>query len=314
MTVELEHMRVVANGLSMNVVAAGPRDAPAMVLLHGFPEGWMSWRHVMTRLADRFRVVAPDLRGYGGTEKPNHGYDVVTLTDDIHALIGELGLQRPTLVGHDWGGALAWIYGHRYGPVLKRLVVVNCTHPRTLLRGVVRGTDGQTLRSTYAIFFQLPAVPEWLLSLGGAALIKATMLRMEGSPGAMDRALVNELAARFSKPEDLRAPLAYYRAFVRSHLSTTERSVMRFVYASPIACPVTVLWGDRDLALSEEVARMSAEDAHTEVDFRVLPGVGHFVSLEVPDLLADELAALATEEPSDVPPDEDAGEHHEVSG
>src|SRR5258708_4301226 len=97
----IEHIRVQANGVDFHVAAAGPRDGPALLCLHGFPEGWMSWRAVMTML-DGVRIYVPDLRGYPGTSGGDGVYDVFTLTDDIRALIDALGLQRPTLAGHDW--------------------------------------------------------------------------------------------------------------------------------------------------------------------------------------------------------------------
>ena len=137
MTVNIEHMPLQANGITFHVAAAGPPDAPPIFCVHGFPEGWMTWRPVMAGLGES-RVYAPDLRGYPGTEYPPAGYDVFTLTDDIKALMETLSLDRPVLVGHDWGGALAWIFAHRYSPLIRKLVVVNCTHPRTLVRAVLR--------------------------------------------------------------------------------------------------------------------------------------------------------------------------------
>src|SRR5688572_3419401 len=114
MAAPLEHMRVPANGINLHVVAAGPEDAQPIVFLHGFPEGWMSWRKVMDRLSDRYRVVAPDLRGYGGTDKPEDGYDMHTLSDDIREMIEMMSLKNVVLVGHDWGGAVSWMFAHRY--------------------------------------------------------------------------------------------------------------------------------------------------------------------------------------------------------
>jgi pimeloyl-ACP methyl ester carboxylesterase len=101
---EIEHLQITANGLQFHVVAAGPADAPPILFLHGFPEGSLSWREVMQALSE-YRVYAPDLRGYPGTESTRSGYDVITLTDDIRGLIEALKLSRPVLVSHDWGGA-----------------------------------------------------------------------------------------------------------------------------------------------------------------------------------------------------------------
>ena len=119
MTTTIEHRAVQANGITFHVATSGPSDGPPVLCLHGFPEGWMSWRPVMRQLPEA-RLYAPDLRGYGETERPRDGYDVFTLTDDIAALIRALGLDRPVLVSHDWGGALAWIFAHRYSHLVTR--------------------------------------------------------------------------------------------------------------------------------------------------------------------------------------------------
>src|SRR5262245_22023503 len=113
MAAEIEHRRVSANGIDCHVAIAGPSDGPPVFCLHGFPEGSMSWRPVAAALPSA-RFYAPDLRGYGETEHPKRGYDVFTLTDDIKALIVALGIEKPLLLSHDWGGALGWIFAHRY--------------------------------------------------------------------------------------------------------------------------------------------------------------------------------------------------------
>ena len=145
MTTSIEHREVRANGITFHVATSGRHDGPPVLCLHGFPEGWMSWRPVMSELSEA-RLYAPDLRGYGATEHPWSGYDVFSLTDDIAALIDALGLQRPVLVTHDWGGALGWIFAHRYSHLIRRLAVVNCPHPKTLVRAVLHFEDFQTIR------------------------------------------------------------------------------------------------------------------------------------------------------------------------
>ncbi|MEW5853910.1 MAG: alpha/beta hydrolase [Myxococcota bacterium] len=289
MTPVIEHKQVQANGIRYHVASTGDVGKPALLCLHGFPEGWMSWRPIMERLADRFHVVVPDMRGYGQTDKPAHGYDPLTLSDDVHALINVLGLQKPALLGHDWGGAVAWICGHRFGAELRHLVVVNCTHPRTLLSGILRGEDLQPLRSIYMAYFQVPRVPEMLMTVGNGALLRRGFKLAEGRKGAMDRGLVAEIIATFATPHDLTGPLNYYREAARMQLSADGRRRMEEVYRQPVGCPITMIWGTRDHFLSEKVARRSHEDAHRSVAWVGLPGVGHFVSLEAPDELASEL-------------------------
>ncbi len=291
--VAVEEFTVESNGLKMKVAAAGPKDAPVLLCLHGFPEGWMSWRPVMERLGDRYRIYAPDLRGYGDTEKPEHGYDVLTLTDDIRGLFDALELNAPMLVGHDWGGALAWIYAHRYGRTLSQLVVVNCTHPKTLFRGILERKDGQHLKSWYAGAFQIPWLPERLASANNGAVLRRAVMGMEGRPGALNQALVDELLARFKTPKDLHGPINYYRELGRMQVSLEGRQALAAIYGQPITCPVTMVWGDQDHALSMAVAQESHREAGQTVEWVTLKGVGHFVSMEDPNSLAQELQAVA---------------------
>jgi pimeloyl-ACP methyl ester carboxylesterase len=287
-----EHLQVEANGVAFHVVCSGPHDGVPVVCLHGFPEGSVSWGPVMERLTTA-RVHAPDLRGYPGSGRPPHGYDVLTLTDDVAALIGALGLDRPVLVGHDWGGALAWIFAHRRPDLIRRLVVVNCPHPRTLVRAILRCEDWQTFRVPWVPLFQIPWLPEALLTTAaGRAVLRLSFILREGRQGAMNRALVDELVARFRRPVDLGRPIDYYRQMVRTQLDGERRRRLTAAYDVPIPVPVTLVWGEKDGALSAKVARQSDRDAGCPVEWRPLPGVGHFVGLEAPDELARELERL----------------------
>jgi pimeloyl-ACP methyl ester carboxylesterase len=292
MPANVEHMQVKANGITFHVAVAGANNAPPIFCLHGFPEGWMSWRPIMELLSDA-RVVAPDLRGYGQTERPTDGYDVFTLTDDIRALIETLGINRPLLVSHDWGGALGWIFAHRYSSLIRRLVVVNCPHPKTLVRAVLHFEDFQTIRIPWVPFFEIPWLPEAFMTTAlGRKLLKLSFTLREGQKGTMNVALVDELVSRFQKPADLHGPINYYRKMVQTQLVPEKRARLDAVYATPISVPVTLVWGAKDGALSARVAMNSAIDAGCEVECRPLPGVGHFVSLEAAGKLVLELQRL----------------------
>ncbi len=292
MPANIEHMQVKANGITFHVAVAGANNAPPIFCLHGFPEGWQSWRPIMELLSNA-RVVAPDLRGYGQTEHPADGYDVFTLTDDIRALMETLGINRPLLVSHDWGGALGWIFAHRYSSLIRRLVVINCTHPKTLVRAVLRFEDFQTIRIPWVPFFEIPWLPEAFMSSAlGRKLLKLSFTLREGQKGTMNVALVDELVERFQTPADLHGPINYYRRMVETQLVPEKRARLDAVYATPINVPVTLVWGAKDGALSARVAMNSALDAGCEVELRPLPGVGHFVSLEAAGKLALELQRI----------------------
>lgn len=292
MPANIEHMQVKANGITFHVAVAGANNAPPIFCLHGFPEGWQSWRPIMELLSNA-RIVAPDLRGYGQTEHPADGYDVFTLTDDIRALMETLSIDRPLLVSHDWGGALGWIFAHRYSSLIRRLVVINCTHPKTLVRAVLRFEDFQTIRIPWVPFFEIPWLPEAFMSSAlGRKLLKLSFTLREGQKGTMNVALVDELVERFQTPADLHGPINYYRRMVETQLVPEKRARLDAVYATPISVPVTLVWGAKDGALSARVAMNSALDAGCEVELRPLPGVGHFVSLEAAGKLALELQRI----------------------
>ncbi|MGB7950596.1 MAG: alpha/beta hydrolase [Candidatus Binatia bacterium] len=292
MAIGIEHRHVQANGIDFHVAMAGESTGPAVFCLHGFPEGWMSWRPVMEALSEA-RLYAPDLRGYGESARPADGYDVFTLTDDIRALIQALGIDKPVLVCHDWGGALGWIFAHRYSHLIRKLVVVNCPHPRTLVRAVLRFEDFQTLRIPWVPFFQVPWLPEAFMTTAlGRKLLKLSFTVREGEKGTMNVPLVEELVARFRRTDDMRGPIEYYREMVRTQLLSARRARLEAVYSQPIGVPVTLVWGAKDGALSARVAMNSGTDAGRYVECRPLPGVGHFVSLEAAGELAAEIRRL----------------------
>lgn len=294
----IQHRTVEANGIEFRVAESGEPGAPEVLLLHGFPEGSMTWGPVMQRLPG-LHAFAPDLRGYPGTSRPAGGsrsYDVFALTDDIRALIDALGLDRPLLVAHDWGGALGWIFAHRFSPLIRKLVIVNCTHPRTLVRAVVHVQDWQPFRIPWVPIFEIPWLPEAMLTtrLGRATLHISFTIR-EGRKGAMNRPLVDELVGRFRHARDLAPPIDWYRAMVATHFIRWRRAPLYAVYDQPITVPVTMVWGMKDGALPAKIAMRSGADAGCEVEWRPLEGVGHFVTLEAPDDLAAEIErALAS--------------------
>lgn len=288
----IEHKTIVANGIRFHLAMSGPEDGPAILCLHGFPEGWASWRPIMERLPEA-RIIAPDLRGYPGSEVTAEGYDVFTLAEDVKAIIEALGLNKPLVIGHDWGGELGWIFAHLYGELASRYVAVNATHLKTLFRAVITFDEFQPLRIPWAFAFLPPIIPELIIANPvGRKLLKWSFLVREGRPGAMDAALVEELVARFQKPSDIRGPIEYYRAVFWSHLKPSQQRRLKAAYAQPIKIPVTMIWGMKDRALTSTIALKSEQDAGCSIDWRPIDEAGHFVSLEAPDQLALEIRRL----------------------
>src|SRR5579884_3024966 len=159
------HRHASVNGVRLHYVEAG--RGPLVVLLHGFPEFWYSWRHQIPALAAAgFRVLAPDLRGYNESDKPPGvaAYGLERVAGDVAALVRHAGERRAAVVGHDWGGGIAWWLAMHRPDVVGRLAVLNAPHPAAFRREL--RTPGQLLRSWYVFFFQLPALPEWLFRAG----------------------------------------------------------------------------------------------------------------------------------------------------
>jgi pimeloyl-ACP methyl ester carboxylesterase len=261
----IEHGFVSVNGVRLHYVEAG--QGPLVVLLHGFPEFWYSWRRQIPALvAAGYRVVAPDLRGYNLSEKPAGvaAYSVSTLVEDVRALISALGASRANLVGHDWGAGLAWAFAMRHPDMLERLAILNGPHPERMLAALRNPV--QLLRSWYIFFFQLPWLPEAVLRRNDYALLFKTFDELP--PWA--RLTPEEHAAyreAFEQPGALEATVNYYRALLRPH---APPPLVR------IEAEVLVLWGERDRYLGPELATPSAEWV-PRVRVEYTPTAGHFV-------------------------------------
>lgn len=241
----LREARVDLGRVALHVVEAGPQDGPPVILLHGFPELWWGWRHQIGALAGAgFRVIVPDGRGYGGSDKPGPvaAYRLGTLADDVVALADALRLGRFDLVGHDWGGIVAWAAAARHAGRVRRLAILNAPHPDTTWR-VIRGDPAQLFRSWYVAFFQLPRLPEFLLSAGRFTLLTRALIRSSG-PGTFSAEDLARYREAWAMPGALSGMLAWYRALIRH----PPRPIGR------VAAPTLILWGRRDAALGPRFA------------------------------------------------------------
>lgn len=273
-------------GVRLHVRAAGPNEGPLVVLLHGFPEFWYGWRHQIAALAEAgYRVLIPDQRGYHRSDAPQPvaAYDLDLLVDDVCAVIDAAGRNRAAVVGHDWGAMVGWHLAHAQPERLRRLAVLNVPHPH-VFRETLRSSLSQLLRSTYALFFQLPAVPEWLLGRNDGQLL-AAMLRGSGQPSTFDDTDLAIYRQAWRRPDRLRGMLNWYRAAARRALRTAPPS-------APIDVPTLVVWGAQDVALSRQMAGPSAAmcaDGRLEVIDEATHWVQHDAPETVNRLLLDHL-------------------------
>ena len=281
-------------GLRMQVLEAGPAQGPLVLLLHGFPELSESWREVLPRLAEAgFHAVAPDLRGYGGTDRPEGGYDLDTLANDVVHLARYFQPDRPVhLVGHDWGGLIAYHVAAMHPEVVDRLAVVNAPHPVAGAREFWK--PGQLLRSWYVFFFQLPYLPERVLSAGGGALVPLLIRRGLVDPSRVPPGKLAEYEANFSTLEAARAAINYYRQGFRRTMSPRG---MREMQSYPrIRAPFLLIWGEQDAALRKNLTQGLEPYFTLRPTVHYLPEEGHFVPLEAPEKVAALLIDHLSEE------------------
>ncbi len=267
-----QHRDIITNGIRMHYVMQG--EGPLVVLLHGFPEFWYSWRHQIPALAESgYTVVAPDLRGYNESDKPRRGYDVATLLCDIAGLITGLGFEKAVIVGHDWGGVLAWDFAIRYPEMTERLIVLNAPHPGAMMREF--RTLNQLRKSWYIFVFQLPWLPEYALlrkhADGIGRLIRAAAFQQD--------AFSDDDIARYrqamSKTGAMTATLNYYRQIFRRLPSSNTGG------SYDVTVPTLLIWGEHDIALGIELTT-GLERWVDRLEVRRIPDSGHWVQQEQP--------------------------------
>jgi pimeloyl-ACP methyl ester carboxylesterase len=278
----VEMIRVPANGIQFEVATMGTGDKLALCL-HGFPEHAYSWRNQMPLLMKLgYRVWAPNLRGYGGTDQPREisAYRTSTLVADVAGLIKASGAKETLLIAHDWGGALAWILAMRQPELIKRLVVMNLPHPACFARELRR--PRQLLRSWYIFFFQIPALPEFLLGRNDAQAIGDMFRHTSRRHAPIPEAVIDLYRQNAMRPGGLTAMLNWYRAMFRNRKTLASREAgPRGARFPVIATPTLFLWGDADIALDFRTTQ-GTQDYVADLTFRVLPGISHWVQQEAP--------------------------------
>lgn len=239
-----------SDGVRLHVSEAGPAEGPPVLLLHGFPEFWRGWRHQIPALAEAgYRVLVPDQRGYNRSDAPPRvaDYDLSRLAADVTDLLNAFNIDRVRLVGHDWGAIVAWAVAAWHPDRVHSLAILNVPHPRVFQRTLVSNLD-QLRRSWYIAFFQIPRLPEWLLSRND----HDALIRMMVGSGRTDTFDADDLSAyRAAWHRSGVGPMIHwYRAAARRVL-TGGRSV------GHIEPKTLVIWGKEDIALPYEMAAPS---------------------------------------------------------
>jgi epoxide hydrolase 4 len=253
--------------IRLHYVEAG--EGPLVVLLHGFPEFWFGWRLQIAPLAAAgFRVVAPDTRGYNLSSRPEgvEAYAADLLADDISGLIGGLGADSAMLVGHDWGGTIAWTMAMNHPEVVDRLAILNAAHPRRLQEGLHH--PSQLRKSWYFFFFAIPGLPEDVVHARDWHFFRHFLhdANPPYTPEEMDR-----YVDAWSQPGASSAMINYYRASVRESPKEAKADIR------PISAPTLVIWGERDRYLGETLAEPDRDDVPNLDRVERLPDASHWV-------------------------------------
>jgi epoxide hydrolase 4 len=271
---EIRHERIRGDGIFLHVARAG--SGPPVILLHGFPENWRTWKHQIPALtAAGFAVLAPDLRGYNESDRPSQreAYHLKHLVADVAALVRATGRERAHVVGHDWGGILAWTFAGAHPELLDRLVILNAPH-LDIYRRLARGPSRQLLRSWYVLLFRIPRLSEWALSARNFHLIRDLFRRQPFKPAFSDgetEAYIQALA----KPGALTAALNWYR-------ENAAPDAVHLARSARVDAPTLVIWGERDTSLGIELLD-DLKRVAPRVRVHRITNASHWVQNEAPD-------------------------------
>ena len=279
---EMERLRLHARGLVFDALAAGPSTGELVVLVHGFPQTSACWRGVAEPLAaNGYRVLDPDQRGYSPGARPAavRAYRMPELVADVLALATEAGAVRFHLVGHDWGGAVAWALAGRHPDRVLTLTSVSTPHPRAFAAALLTG--GQLLRSAYIAFFRIPRLPELALGARGARGLRLLLARGGLAPPWAER-----YARALAQPGALAAALNWYRAAIPFDVGVSR-----------VPVPTRYVWGSGDPALGRRAATTTGRWVAGPYRLDILEGAGHWLPEHRPEELAtrilEQLAARA---------------------
>ncbi|MEO1634021.1 MAG: alpha/beta hydrolase [Cyanobacteria bacterium J06631_9] len=282
MTETWHHGKIATNGIQLHYVTQG--EGELMLFLHGFPEFWYSWRHQIPEFARDYKVVALDLRGYNESDRPQArtAYCIDELVEDVKGAIAALGYEHCILVGHDWGGAIAWQFVYRYPSQVKRLIVLNLPHPAKFSEGL--RTWQQLARSWYIFFFQLPLLPELLLKANLQQAMEQTFRGMAINKQAFSDADIEAYTIALAKPGAIAAALNYYRNLLSWLLFPSNWPVLTDL-------PTLMIWGEDDTALGKELTE-GTEAYVQDFQIRYIPNCSHWVQQERPQLVNQYIRAF----------------------
>ncbi|GJM42994.1 MAG: epoxide hydrolase [Ardenticatenaceae bacterium] len=262
------------DGIILHTLIAGPQDGPLALLLHGFPEHWVSWRKQIPALVQAgYRVVVPDQRGYNRSSKPwgIRPYRLDALTKDVANLIEKVSRETAVIIAHDWGAGVGWQFAADYPQMTDKLIIMNGPHPKAFARELNKGWD-QRLKSWYMFFFQLPLLPELFFTLNPYQTARQSFQKMTAQPGAFSDDDVEMMAVAMSQPGAMTSMINWYRA-LRYPPSNSPNL---------ITAPTLLIWGEQDFALSHALTE-DLERWVPNIQRHYIPQSNHWVQNEAPE-------------------------------
>ena len=268
------HEFVKVNGIRMHYVTMG--NGSLIVLLHEFPEFWYSWRYQIPTLSKQFKVVAPDMRGYGETEKPvkKEAYKIEKIVNDIVELIHVLGYEKATIAGHDWGGIISWSIAMMAPDVVEKLIILNAPHPGVYSKHMSKNLK-QILRSWYIFFFLIKGIPELILSSSNYKILKSSILKSSVRKESFTEKDIETYVSSW-KSGGVSGGINYYRA----NLSLRYWSNSNSVSFPKIKVPVFQIWAEDDIFLGKELTENTQEFIDAPYRLHLIPNCGHWLQQE----------------------------------
>ena len=268
----------VFGGVKLHYVEKGDPSKPLLLLLHGFPAFWYCWHYQIKALSKDYWVVAVDMRGYGESDKPEgkENYTKDLIAQDLFHLVLSLGRQSCAVIGHDWGGVIAYRLAALRPTLVQKLIIINAPQSDTMDELLQTSWD-QMFRSWYIYFFQLPRLPEQVIQLNDFDMFDRMFRENPSAQHHFPQEMIDAYKYTFGQPGALTPPLNYYRQ--NSGWSWSRDGPVEVPH---ITCPVQVIWGEKDRALSPMLATMAARHAD-RFSVRFLPHASHWAMMEEPD-------------------------------
>lgn len=266
-------------GVRLHYATAGNGEN-LVLLLHGFPEFWYSWRHQIKALSENYTVVAPDLRGFNLSDKPRHieDYDIGYLVDDVTGLIRHFGREKAAVIGHDWGAAIAWATAQKYPEYVHKLGALQVPPASVLKKNF---SFKQFLASWYMFFFQIPVLPEFLLRLNDYTALENALKNSTAEKEIFTAEEISEFKKAWSEPNALTSMLNYYRANVLKRFFTTSTDTGK------IKVPTVFIYGEQDKAILPETVKNISEMIEADYQEFHVPTSGHWVQQEAPEVVTE---------------------------